>query len=90
MPEELKKRIARSAKANRRSLNAELVLRLQHSVDRDPDHLPEIRENTGAYALSEEQVLLLECYRNLSLRRRRALVDFLRDENGEEDARGGD
>jgi hypothetical protein len=88
MPEELKKRIARSAKANRRSLNAELVLRLQHSVARDPEHLPEIRENTGSYALSADQVRLLEYYENLSLRRRRALVELLRNENGEEGARG--
>ncbi len=88
MPEELKKRITRSARANRRSLNAELVLRLQHSVDLDPGPPPVIREHAGSHVLSEDQVLLLECYRNLSLRRRRALVELFRKENDEEDARG--
>lgn len=79
MPEDLKKRIARSAKANRRSLNAELVLRLQHSVAQDPSHVPEIREGSETYKLSRDQLELLECYDNLSQRRRRALVEFLKD-----------
>ena len=81
MPEELKKRIARSAKANRRSLNAELVLRLQHSVAQDPHTVTEIREGSESYKLSRDQVRLLECFDNLSQRRRQALVEFLRDAN---------
>lgn len=79
MPEDLKKRLARSAKANRRSMNAELVLRLQHSVAQDPSHLPEIREAAGSYKLSPDQILLLECYDILSPRRRKALIELLRD-----------
>ncbi|MDR2877602.1 MAG: Arc family DNA-binding protein [Chromatiales bacterium] len=79
MPEDLKRRLARSAKTNRRSMNAELVLRLQHSVVDEPSRLSEIREAPGSYALHPDQVLLLERYDSLSLRRRKALIEFLKD-----------
>lgn len=77
MPQDLKKRIEKSAKTNRRSINAELVLRLQDSVEKDPLFVPEIREVAKNYELTEDQGLLLKAYNGLSPRRRRALLEFL-------------
>lgn len=78
MPEDLKKRIARSAKTNRRSLNAELILRLQHSIEQDPVFFPEIRESPDSYKLTDDQSILLKAYNGMSTRRRRALLEFLK------------
>lgn len=78
MPEDLKKRIAKSAKTNRRSMNAELILRLQHSMEQDPMLIPEIREDPDGYKLTEDQSALLKVYNGLSTRRRRALLEFLK------------
>jgi len=77
MPPELKKCIEHSARTNRRSINAELVLRLQDSVGRDPLFVPDIREAAERYELTAEQTRLLSAYRSLSPRRRRALIEFL-------------
>jgi hypothetical protein len=78
MPEDLKKRIAKSAKTNRRSLNAELIMRLQHSIEQDPVFIPEIREEGDGYKLSDDQSALLKAYNGMSSRRRRALLEFLK------------
>lgn len=78
MPEDLKKRIAKSAKTNRRSMNAELILRLQHSIEQDPMLIPEIREDSDGYKLTDDQSALLRVYNGLSMRRRRALLEFLK------------
>jgi hypothetical protein len=77
MPPELRKRIERSAKSNRRSVNSELVLRLQDSIEKDPMFVPEIREAQKSYDLTEDESALLKAYGNLSPRRRRALLEFL-------------
>lgn len=77
MPPELKKRIEKSAQTNRRSINAELVLRLQDSVDKDPMFIPEIRETAENYTLSADQSMLLSAYNELSPRHRRALLELL-------------
>lgn len=81
MPEDLKKRIVKSAKTNRRSLNAELILRLQRSVEQDPNFVPEIPEETEGYKLSEDQTALLKIYSSMSPRRRRILLEFLKEMN---------
>jgi hypothetical protein len=77
MPQELRRRIERSAKTNRRSMNAELILRLQDSVEKDPLFVPEIKEAAKNYELTEDQSALLKAYNGLSPRRRRALLEFL-------------
>jgi hypothetical protein len=77
MPPELKKRIEKSAQTNRRSMNAELVLRLQDSVDKDPIFIPEIRETPDDYVLTPDQSMLLSAYQKLSPRHRRALLELL-------------
>lgn len=83
MPPELRKRLEKSAKTNRRSINAELVLRLQDSVEKDPLFVPEIHEAAERYQLSEEQTALLSAYQSLSPRRRRALLAFLTGADGD-------
>lgn len=77
MPPDLKKRIERSAKTNRRSMNAELVLRLQDSVEREPLFVPDVQETAASYALTQDQSALLSVYNSLSPRRRRALLELL-------------
>ena len=77
MPQDLKKRIEKSAKTNRRSINAELILRLQDSIEKDPLFIPEIHESAKNYELTEEQNALLKAYNGLSPRRRRALLELL-------------
>jgi hypothetical protein len=77
MPHDLKKRIEKSAKTNRRSMNAELILRLQDSVEKDPLFVPEIREATRNYELTEDENVLLRAFSILSPRRRRALLELL-------------
>ena len=77
MPHDLKKLIEKSAKTNRRSMNAELILRLQDSIEKDPLFVPEIREASRSYELSEDENVLLKAYSTLSPRRRRALLELL-------------
>lgn len=77
MPPDLKKRIEKSAQTNRRSMNAELVLRLQDSVDKDPIFTPDIREAAEHYTLTADQSMLLSAYNELSPRHRRALLELL-------------
>lgn len=77
MPPELKKRIEKSAKTNRRSMNAELVLRLQDSVERDPMFVPDIRETAETYTLTQDQTALLSAYNELTPRQRQALIELL-------------
>lgn len=58
-------------------MNAELILRLQDSVEKDPLFVPEIKEAAKNYELTEDQSALLKAYNGLSPRRRRALLEFL-------------
>lgn len=77
MPPELRKRVEKSARANGRSLNAELVLRLQSSVEKDPLFTARIAEPRDRYQLTPDQTALLSAYDDLSPRRRRALLELL-------------
>ena len=77
MPPDLKKKVEKSAQTNRRSLNAELVLRLQDSVEKDPLFTPRISESRDRYQLTQDQTALLSAYEDLSPRRQRALLELL-------------
>ncbi len=79
MPLELRKLVEKSAKINRRSLNAELVMRLQSSVERDPVFVPDISEDSGDYVLSNDQSALVRMYNRLPARRRKILLQFLKE-----------
>lgn len=79
MPAELRKLVEKSAKINRRSLNAELVMRLQSSVERDPVFVPDISEDGADYGLSDDQSALVSLYNRLPARRRKVLLEFLRE-----------
>lgn len=77
MPPDLRKKVEKSARTNRRSLNAELVLRLQDSVEKDPLFTPRVSEPRDRYQLSQDETALLSAYDGLSPRRRRALLELL-------------
>lgn len=79
MPAELRKLVEKSARINRRSLNAELVMRLQNSVERDPVFIPDIAEDSGDYAPSGDQSAMIRLYNRLSMRRRKVLLEFLKE-----------
>lgn len=72
MPLAVRRRIARSAAANQRSLNAELVVRLQESVAREMSHLPD-----ETAPRSPQEATLLRHFSTLSERRQIALIDAL-------------
>jgi hypothetical protein len=77
MPEELRRRITRSAKAGHRSLNAELVLRLRDSVAQESR-----RGDDETPMIGPEEKLLLEHFDSLSPARQKALIALLaRDES---------
>lgn len=73
MPPDLKRRLERAAKANRRSMNAELVIRLHGSLEGGGE--PE----KGGPEQSEQETLL-KLYNRLSPRRRQALLELLASE----------
>jgi type II secretory pathway predicted ATPase ExeA len=77
MPAELRHHLEKSALANRRSMNAELVLRLQESLEAHPLLVPEIREPAETYALTAKEAALLSAWESLNRRGRRALLDLL-------------
>ncbi len=58
-------------------MNAELVLRLQESLDAHPLLIPEIREPAENYALTAKEAALLSAWESLNRRGRRALLDLL-------------
>jgi len=72
MPEELRERITRAAKAGHRSLNSELGLRLQDSVAQEMN-----RDADSDARLGPEERLLLEHFENLPPNRQRALLELL-------------
>jgi hypothetical protein len=80
MPEELRKRIVRSAKAAHRSIHSEVVLRLQESVKQEMNH-----DVDGDAQLGPEERLLLENFGNLSPNRQKALLELLTGNAPEEE-----
>jgi hypothetical protein len=72
MPEDLRKRITRSAKAAHRSIHSEVVLRLQESVKQEMSH-----GAGGDARLGPEERLLLENFGSLPPNRQKALLELL-------------
>jgi hypothetical protein len=80
MPEELRERITRSAKAAHRSIHSELVLRLQESVVQEVSC-----DADGGRWLGPEEKLLLEHFENLPPNRQNALLELLTGSAPDED-----
>lgn len=79
MPPELRKLIEKSARLNHRSMNAELVMRLQSSVEQDPVFFPEVSEDGPEYTLTEDQSALIRLYSRMPARRKKVLLKFLQE-----------
>lgn len=85
LPKGMRRRIADAARAYHRSMNSEIVARLEHSLDSGGDHYPEPFEATvdapesGADAVpdSDDETRLLDAYRAMTPERRRALLALL-------------
>lgn len=68
--------IAQAAGSSHRSMNAEIIARLQHSQQHWPTHIPLGRPPEAATTEDEENELL-ERFRRLSAARRTALLKLL-------------
>ncbi|MEM7100762.1 MAG: Arc family DNA-binding protein [Pseudomonadota bacterium] len=86
LPMPLRNRIAQAAKYFRRSMNSEIIARLEQSFQGIPsqavsdDLAPQMHEsmqNVFAAELTEEEELVLRGYRRMPEDKRRALVDLL-------------
>lgn len=87
LPKGMRRRIADAARAYHRSMNSEIVARLEHSLDTGAEQYPEpitgdrsgespppqADESTG----SDEESRLIATYRRMSPERRRALLALL-------------
>ena len=86
LPAELRDRIAEASKLYRRSMNSEIVARLEHSLSGvpnqqiesvlEPPFFPQL-ETTFRRDLSDDEDRLVRLYRRLSGGQRRALLDLL-------------
>lgn len=87
LPKGMRRRIADAARAYHRSMNSEIVARLEHSLDTGAEQYPEpITGDRGADDSppapsaapdSDEECRLLATYRRMSPERRRALLALL-------------
>ncbi|MDE0658071.1 MAG: Arc family DNA-binding protein [Gammaproteobacteria bacterium] len=86
LPAELRDRVAEAAGLYRRSINSEIVARLEQSLMGIPEDGAERRveppffaqiETTFRRDLSDDEDRLIRLYRRLSVQQRRALVDLL-------------
>lgn len=92
LPRGMRRRIADAARAYHRSMNSEIVARLEHSLDSGGENYPEPVERTAEAAPeatapeaaaprpepgSEEESLLLDAYRRMTPERRRALLALI-------------
>jgi len=86
LPSALRDRIAEAAALYRRSMNSEIVARLEHSLSGVPKHRTESGieppffrqlETTFRRDLSDDEDRLVRLFRRLSNRQRRALFDLL-------------
>ncbi len=86
MPRDLHERIAEAARRYRRSMNSEIVARLEHSLRGIPDDASESQvepaffpqiETTFRRDLSDQEDTLIRMFRRLSARQREALIDLL-------------
>ena len=86
LPEALRQRIVEAATRYRRSMNAEIVVRLEHSLHGlpgdasetsvEPAFFPQL-ERTFRRGLSKEEDALVALFRRLSAQQRRALLQLL-------------
>lgn len=86
LPSELRERIAEAAGLYRRSINSEIVARLEQSLMGIPQDAVETQmeppffsqmETTFRRDLSDDEDRLIRLYRRLSTQQRRALIDLL-------------
>lgn len=90
LPKGMRRRIADAARSYRRSMNSEIVARLEHSLTSGGTPFPDPVEAgpeavadapplapPAAIDATEEENELLRCYRGLSAERRRALLALL-------------
>ena len=87
LPRGMRRRIADAARAYHRSMNSEIVARLEHSLDAGGDVYPDPVEPAAepepapappAEPTSAEETTLLETFRGMTPERRRALLALLR------------
>ena len=86
LPEDLRLRVAEAAQRYRRSINSEIVARLEQSLNGipgdasessvEPAFFPHI-EMTFRRGLSNEEDTLIRMFRRLSSRQREALIELL-------------
>ena len=86
LPRGMRRRIADAARTYHRSMNSEIVARLEHSLDSGGDSYPDPVEAgadptpsspTAAIPGSDEEARLLDAYRAMTPERRRALLALL-------------
>lgn len=87
LPRGMRRRIADAARAYHRSMNSEIVARLEHSLDSGGESYPDPVDRsaeTGAdtpaelpASAAEDEALLLDAYRRMTPERRRALLALL-------------
>ena len=86
LPDPLRQRIAEAATLYRRSINSEIVARLEQSLSGIPEDGAETRveppffpqiESTFRRDLSDDEDRLIRLYRRLSAQQREALIDLL-------------
>ena len=86
LPSDLRDRIAEAAELYRRSMNSEIVARLEHSLSGVPKHQTETGieppffrqlETTFRRDLSDDEDRLVRLFRRLSHRQQQALFDLL-------------
>lgn len=86
LPDELRQRVEEAAALYRRSINSEILVRLDQSLNGipedaaerliEPPFFPQI-ETTFRRDLSDDEDRLIRLYRRLSRQQRRALIDLL-------------
>jgi len=86
LSEDLRERIAEAARLYRRSMNSEIVVRLEQSLSGVPDREFEVAveppffphmETAFRRDLSDEEDRLIRLFRRLSAKQRAALLDLL-------------
>ncbi len=80
MPTDLRETVAREARLNGRSLNAEIITRLRASMDpppRNPGSRATMQSRDAALGLTETERALLVIFRKLSPKKQLALLSLL-------------
>jgi Arc-like DNA binding domain. len=83
LPRGMRRRIADAARAYHRSMNSEIVARLEHSLDSGGETYPDPVERAADAAApaaesgSAEEVALVDAFRRMTPERRRALLALI-------------